>query len=97
MYQGYPARNPPNEHGIGRTLVSMTEAADGVPTRPLVDVGAHVEVRGGFDGSWSTGFAVEAHTDDGRYLIRRRSDGQVLPVDFAPDDVRRERNNMWWI
>ena len=75
----------------------MKEARDTAPGLRLLDVGAHVEVRGDFDGSWSTGFAVEAHTDDGRYLLRRRSDGQVLPTDFSPDDVRRERNNMWWI
>lgn len=75
----------------------MTEAREAAPAGRLIEVGAHVEVRGGFDGSWSTGFAVDSHTDEGRYRLRRRSDGQLLPVDFEVDAVRKERNNMWWI
>lgn len=64
--------------------------------RPLLLEGTKVEVRTGFDDSWSSGFAVEAH-EDGGYRLRRRSDDQVLPVVFAPTQVRRERKNaMWW-
>ncbi len=64
--------------------------------RPLLLEGTRVEVRTGFDDSWSSGFAVEAHDGEG-YRLRRRSDGQVLPVVFAPTQVRRERKNtMWW-
>ena len=60
-------------------------------------IGARVEVRNQFDGSWSAGFEVAAHTGSG-YRIRRRSDGSVLPADFDDEDVRRERrNSMWWI
>lgn len=73
----------------------MTEREAGAD-RPLLAVGTRVEVRTGFDDSWSNGFAVEAHAVDG-YRLRRRSDDQVLPVAFDPDRVRRERRNaMWW-
>lgn len=72
------------------------EAPEEQPQRSL-RVGSRVEVRNGFDGSWSAGFDVAALTDDG-YRIRRRSDGSILPVEFAADDVRREpRRSMWWI
>ena len=61
-----------------------------------LDPGTKVEVRTGFDRSWASGFAVESVTDDG-YRVRRRSDGEVLPVAMAFEDVRRERkNSMWW-
>ena len=60
--------------------------------------GAKVEVRTGFDRSWASGFEVEAVTDEG-YRLRRLSDGSLLPVVLAPDEVRRERRdaNMWWV
>ena len=58
--------------------------------------GTRVEVRTGFDRSWATGFTVERAEPDG-YVVRRRSDGEVLPAVFDPADVRRERkNSMWW-
>lgn len=58
--------------------------------------GTKVEVRTGFDRSWVNGFEVDAATDDG-YRVRRRSDGEVLPVPIPAADVRRERkNSMWW-
>ncbi|MCB0977727.1 MAG: hypothetical protein KDB02_09740 [Acidimicrobiales bacterium] len=72
----------------------MTTAGE-TDERPMLGVGTRVEVRSAFD--WSGGFAVEGHDGD-RYLIRRRSDDEVLPVSFAAADVRRERrNSMWWI
>ena len=61
-----------------------------------LEPGTRVEVRTGFDRSWASGFAVEAVADDG-YRVRRRSDGEVLPVAMAFEDVRKERkNSMWW-
>ena len=58
--------------------------------------GTKVEVRKRFDASWAKGFEVADAVDDG-YLIRRLSDGHLLPTSFAYDDVRRERRrNMWW-
>jgi hypothetical protein len=32
------------------------------------------------------------------YKVRRRSDGSILPVAFAEDDLREERRrSTWWI
>lgn len=74
----------------------MATSSDAPAGRTLLPIGTKVEVRTGFDGSWSSGFAVEAHTADG-YRLRRRSDDEVLPVELAHDAVRRERKNaMWW-
>lgn len=59
--------------------------------------GTKVEVRNRFDGSWAHGFEV-AGEEDGRYLVMRLSDGEVLPVPFAEDEVRRERTRQtWWV
>jgi hypothetical protein len=75
----------------------MSEAPDAGSERPRLAPGTKVEVRTGFDRSWTNGFSVETVEDNG-YRVRRRSDGQVLPVVFARADVRRERKNaMWWM
>lgn len=59
--------------------------------------GTAVEVRNRFDGRWSKGFEVASVDDDGAVWVRRVSDGQVLPVPMAADDVRRERKReTWW-
>lgn len=55
-----------------------------------------VEVRTGFDRSWTNGFTVEERTQDG-YRLRRRSDGRVLPHIFSFDEVRHERHDLWWV
>ena len=55
-----------------------------------------VEVRSGFDRSWTNGFIVEECTPSG-YRLRRRSDNHVLPGIFPFDDVRHERHNIWWV
>ncbi|MEX2658871.1 MAG: hypothetical protein WD232_04170 [Acidimicrobiales bacterium] len=64
----------------------------------LLPAGTGVEVRNGFDGSWSTGFEVVEHVD-GRYRILRCSDRSVLPGTFREDEVRRNRktSSMWWV
>lgn len=64
-------------------------------TRPRLAPGTRVEVRSAFD--WAPGFVIEG--DDGdRYLVRRHSDDEVLPVSFPPEDVRREKHrSMWWV
>jgi len=66
-----------------------------------VEPGAKVEVRSNFDRSWARGFEVaEVIEENGEtaYRIRRRSDGQILPVTFKEDDLREERRSrgMWW-
>jgi hypothetical protein len=65
--------------------------------RPPLEKGTKVEVRNRFDGSWARGFAV-ADRQDGHYRVMRLSDGEVLPVPFDADDVRRERSRQtWWV
>ena len=50
-------------------------------------VGDRVEVRVAFSGSWAGGFDVAAVVDGG-FVIRRRSDGFLLPEPTSPSDVR---------
>ena len=69
---------------------------------PIVQSGTRVEVRSRFDQRWARGFEVVesiAEPSPG-YLIRRRSDNSILPLVFAPEEVREERrrgNDMWWV
>jgi len=38
------------------------------------------------------------HVEEAGYVIRRLSDGSVLPVPLPLDDVRRERRRQtWWL
>ncbi len=80
----------------------MRSTSDGVVVtiRP-VRLGTRVEVRSRFEDRWARGFEVCETVDEHgrlRYRLRRRSDGSVLPVLFADDDVREEkRREMWWI
>jgi hypothetical protein len=71
------------------------DAPDAADVQGL-EPGARVEVRTGFDQSWTSGFAIAEVTEQG-YRLRRRSDDHVLPVEFPFDAVRRERRSMWWI
>lgn len=72
-------------------------SGDDGPSSDLLPVGTRVEVRNGFDGTWSRGFTVSGD-DGGRYRIRRRTDGAELPGTFDVVDVRRERTrSTWWI
>ena len=50
--------------------------------------GDPVEVKTRYQGSWSCGFTVAALRGQSRLLIRRDSDGVVLPSTFSDDDVR---------
>jgi hypothetical protein len=51
--------------------------------------GTRVEVRSGYGSSWARGFEVEDVEGD-QYVVRRVSDGQVLPETFDPEALRRE-------
>jgi hypothetical protein len=64
----------------------------------VVAIGDRVEIRKRFDAQWAHGFEVIA-VDGDRVQVKRLSDGDVLPVTFAPEDVRpeRKRGSMWWI
>jgi hypothetical protein len=52
--------------------------------------GASVEVLVRYQHHWAPGFEVVSVDDDG-YWLRRRSDGAMLPVAFADDEVRPTR------
>jgi hypothetical protein len=51
------------------------------------EVGTSVDVKNRFIGSWSRGFEIAELLEDG-YLIRRLSDGSVLPDALSFDEVR---------
>lgn len=52
--------------------------------------GTRVEVRSGYRSSWARGFEV-ADVEGEQYVVRRVSDGHVLPETFDPEALRRER------
>jgi hypothetical protein len=52
--------------------------------------GASVEVLVRYQHHWAPGFEVVSVDDDG-YWLRRRSDGAMLPVAFADDEIRPTR------
>ena len=63
----------------------------------VLEPGARVEVRDGFEGLWHKGYVVESVGPDG-YVIRRTRDDSLLPRPLPRQAVRRERrNSMWWI
>lgn len=66
----------------------------GGTVRPLAP-GTKVEVRRRYDNRWAQGFEVAAVDGDG-YLVRRRSDGTVIPTPFSRAYLRRERQSDWW-
>ena len=62
----------------------------------LMKPGTRVEVRTRFDTRWSRGFEIAEVLTDG-YLVRRLSDGAVLPTPFTAEEVRNERRrDTWW-
>jgi len=74
----------------------MVESDNRATAKGTIAAGAKVEVRTGFDRSWTNGFTIEERTPDG-YRLRRRSDGRVLPRIFSFEEVRRERHDLWWV
>jgi hypothetical protein len=70
-----------------QTLASIDPGPDGISTDRLVEVGGYVAVRTRYVGAWSNGFEVAAHVDRG-CLIRRLSDGSVLPDVFYWTEIR---------
>jgi hypothetical protein len=69
------------------STVSIPYQAD---ERPSLGPGTEVEVLTRYQGRWSSGFEVDAVRDD-RYLLRRHSDGAVLPTPFTANRIRRRR------
>jgi hypothetical protein len=54
-------------------------------------IGTSVDVKNRFVGSWSRGFEVAELVEDG-YLIRRLSDGSVLPDVLSFEEVRPDHS-----
>ena len=76
----------------------MTHSGERVADEQL-STGDKVEVRSRFNAQWSRGFEIVEVTANG-YRVRRASDGEVLPVEFAEKDVRPARkraNDFWWM
>ena len=57
------------------------------PEREPLPPGVPVEVRTRYLSNWAAGFEV-SRVDGDQVSVRRRSDGVVLPVPVAYDDVR---------
>lgn len=71
-------------------------STDAPVTAELLAVGTLVEVRSRFDQHWARGFEVASHRG-AEYELRRLSDGELLPVDFCSEAVRKERKkSTWW-
>ena len=60
------------------------------PPRMSLNAGTPVEVRTRYRGDWARGFEVAETGADG-YLLRRTSDGSVLPRRFDSGDIRSAR------
>jgi hypothetical protein len=78
---------------------STDEPADDTP--PSFPVGTKVEVRRKFDDKWAGGCGwaepTPHETKTHEIRLRRLSDGEVIPVPFSADDVRKERKRKnWW-
>jgi len=70
----------------------------GIALADALNQGDRVEVRRRFDAAWARGFEVAEISESG-VRVKRLSDGEVLPVAFDPDDIRKERkrNDFWWM
>lgn len=65
-----------------------------------LNVGDRVEVRRRFDAQWARGFEIVEISDTGTVRVRRVSDGEVLPAEFARGDIRtahKRANDFWWM
>lgn len=73
-------------YATARTTRTAGTGEIDIRTRPL-QVDEPVEVRSRFDHRWTHGFSI-AEVGAGAYLLRRLSDGSVLPVWFPDEMVR---------
>ena len=64
--------------------------AFGTGTTVLLLAGTEVEVLTRYERRWTTGFEIAAVDDDG-FLLRRHSDGAVLPASFSASELRPRR------
>jgi len=76
----------------------LPQSSETPPTPgPLgITPGTRVQVRRKFDDKWATGFEVAEATAEG-YRVRRMSDGELIPVLIAEEDLRKEKKrSTWW-
>ena len=59
-------------------------------TESRMEIGTAVDVRNRFVGTWSHGFEVAEQVADG-YLVKRSSDGSILPQVISRGEVRSDR------
>lgn len=84
-YSSRPTTLEPPVHRAAATTIGERDM--GIDIRPLLRVGAPVEVRSRFDDRWTHGFSVAVAYDDA-YQLRRLSDGSILPAWFPAAMVR---------
>jgi hypothetical protein len=79
----------------GPTGAAPLPSAEDLGARSPIEPGTVVEVRNRVEGTGVRGVSV---AEDGDYLIRRLSDGSILPGSFERDAIRRERrrHSGWW-
>jgi hypothetical protein len=70
-------------------IIEPTRSTNQSPAATVrsVEIGCFVDVRTRYLGAWTDGFEVAMHLDEG-CLIRRVSDGSVLPDAFDWSDIR---------
>jgi hypothetical protein len=66
-----------------------------VDERRAIVPGTRVEVRSRYRSSWTRGFEV-ARVEGDAYVVRRVSDGTVLPAAFDDEAIRQERPEGRW-
>ena len=87
---------PRHYHDLTPEGPTTDPASTDAPPASELRPGRRVEVRNRYDRRWTPGFEVVEVLDDG-YLLRRLSDGAMLPTTFSPEEVRRERRaGLWW-
>jgi hypothetical protein len=74
-------------HDSRGVRVHETERSHGRFTVRSMTIGIEVEVRNRYTGAWVRGFTL-ASLDEQGCLIRRGSDGVVLPAPFPVDHIR---------
>jgi hypothetical protein len=72
------------------SLTLRTTASEpAISSEPMIAfaVGTSVDVKNRYIGSWSRGFEIAGHVEEG-YLVRRLSDGSILPDALSYHEVR---------
>jgi hypothetical protein len=85
--------------GSCRSATSASDPSRGDGVAEDLSAGDKVEVRRRFDAQWARGFEIVEITEKG-IRVRRTSDREVLPAEFAQEDVRPARkraNDFWWM